>query len=292
MDNINLDPKIKKFAIDAQKTEITEYYIYLKLAQSINDTNGKILQHIAEDELKHYNFWKKFTKKDFKPSKYKIWKYYLISKIFGITFGIKLLEKDEEIAQVNYEKILNDIPSVQAIIYDENEHEKQLISLINEEKLKYLGSVVLGLNDALVELTGALAGLTLALQNSRLIALIGLITGIAASLSMSASEYLSIKSEEGDKNPLKAAVYTGIAYIITVLFLIFPYFIFSNFYLSLSLTLVNAVIVIFIFTFYISVVKDTSFKHKFFEMTLVSLSIAVLSFIIGYLVRIFLNVEI
>jgi VIT1/CCC1 family predicted Fe2+/Mn2+ transporter len=120
----------------------------------------------------------------------------------------------------------------------------------------------------------------------------GLITGIAASLSMAASEYLSTKSEEGAKNPFKASVYTGSVYVITVLFLIFPYLVFTNFYFCLGFTIFNAVIVIFIFTFYISVAKDISFRNRFFEMTLISLGIAALTFGIGFLIRIFFNVQI
>ena len=73
------------------------------------------------------------------------------------------------------------------------------------EPYRYTGSIVLGLNDALVELTGALAGLTLALQDTKLIALTGSITGIAAALSMGASEYLSTKSEDVDRSPVKAS---------------------------------------------------------------------------------------
>ena len=46
--------------------------------------------------------------------------------------------------------------------------------MLDEERLRYIGSVVLGLNDALIELTGALAGLTLALQNTQLNLLLGL----------------------------------------------------------------------------------------------------------------------
>ena len=42
-------------------------------------------------------------------------------------------------------------------------NESALLQLLDEEKLRYTGSIVLGLNDVLVELTGALAGLTLAL---------------------------------------------------------------------------------------------------------------------------------
>lgn len=288
-----LDKETKKRILIAQGNEITEHLIYNRLVQSTKDQhNKKILGKISADELKHYNFWKRYTNEEVKPDILNIWKYYLISRIFGITFGIKLMEKGEERAQITYEEISEVVPDAKTIIRDENEHEKQLINLIDEERLRYIGSVVLGLNDALVELTGVLAGLTLALQNSRLIAIAGLITGIAASLSMAASEYLSTKTEGNAKNPLKASVYTGSAYVLTVLFLIFPYLIFSNFYFSLAFTILNAIIVILIFTFYISVAKDIPFRKRFFEMVFISLGIAAISFGIGFLVRIFLNIEV
>jgi len=288
-----LNDKIKKEIINIQKSEISEYFIYKKLSNSIKDANNKkILENISNEELKHYDLWKEYSKEEVKPDKLKIWKYFLISKIFGITFGLKLMEKGEEIAQIKYKEISKYIPIAENIEKDENEHEKQILNLIEEEKLKYVGSMVLGLNDALVEFTGTLAGLTFALQNTSLIAMAGLIAGIAASFSMAASEYLSTKAEEGSKKPLKASIYTGIAYIFTVLFLIFPYLILINPYFSLILTIFNAVIVIFIFTFYISIAKDISFKKRFLEMISISLGIATLSFLIGFLVRILLGIEI
>src|SRR5690606_6159914 len=126
----------------------------------------------------------------------------------------------------------------------EQEHEAELLSMIEEEKLNYVGSIVLGLNDALVELTGALAGLTFALQNGVLIASSGLITGIAASLSMAASEYLSQRAE-GNENALKSAVYTGVTYISTVLLFILPcWLIPNNYFLRLLLSLLFAVIIL------------------------------------------------
>jgi len=151
----------------------------------------------------------------------------------------------------------------------------------------------LGLNDALVELTGTLAGLTFAFQNSQLISLAGLITGIAASLSMGASEYLSTKSEGGEgKNPGRASLYTTIAYILTVFFLISPYFLIPDYFLALAVTIINAVIVIFVFTFYTSVAKDLPFRKRFFEMAAISLGIAGLTFLIGIAMRIFLGINI
>lgn len=288
-----LDKETKETILTAQRNEITEHFIYEKLSRSIKDShNKKILKQISSDELKHYDFWKKYTHEDVKPDKLRIWRYFLISKILGITFGIKLMEREEEKAQITYEKISSFVPDAKSIVKDENEHENQIINLIDEERLRYVGSMVLGLNDALVELTGTLAGLTFALQNTRLIAMAGLITGIAASLSMAASGYLSTRSEEGTKNPLKASIYTGSAYVLTVLFLIFPYLLFTNFYFCLGFTILNAIIVILIFTFYVSVAKDISFRKRFFEMAIISLGIAALTFGIGFVVRIFLNVDI
>jgi VIT1/CCC1 family predicted Fe2+/Mn2+ transporter len=276
-----------------QKNEITEHHIYMRLARSTKiSENKRILEEIAGDELDHYRRWREYTQQDVRPDRLKIWMYYFISRIFGITFGIKLMEMGEEDAQDHYEQLQGSIPDLDAIIQDENEHEHKLINLIDEERLRYMGSIVLGLNDALVELTGALAGLTLALQNTRLIALTGLITGIAAALSMGASEYLSTKSEETIQNPFRASIYTGSTYIVTVFVLILPYLIAENYYVALVFTMALAILIIAFFNYYISIAKDVEFKERFLEMTILSLGVAAVSFVIGSIFRSFLGVDI
>lgn len=290
---MKITKEIRKKLLCFQKNEITEYHIYMKLARRIKPIkNSQILEKIATDELKHYKDWQKHTKQEVKPSKWKIWKYCFISRIFGFTFGIKLMERGEEGAQNSYEELRKIFPEVDAIISDENDHEDALIKLLDEERLRYIGSIVLGLNDALVELTGALAGLTLALQNTDLIALTGLITGIAAALSMAASEYLSTKSEETVKSPIRASLYTGTAYIFTVFFLIIPYLLLENYYLCLACTLTGAVLIIAFFNYYISVAKDVPFRRRFLEMAFLSLGVAGFSFFIGYLIRTLLGVDV
>ena len=187
---MNIDEEMKKKLLMFQKNEITEYHIYMKLAKKIKcPENSKILVNIAGDELRHYQYWRSLTQCDVKPDRWKIWVFYFISRIFGFTFGIKLMESGEDNAQDSYQQLVTLFPEVEKIVQDENGHEQTLIQLLDEERLRYIGSIVLGLNDALVELTGALAGLTLALQNTQFIALTGLITGIAAALSMAASEW-------------------------------------------------------------------------------------------------------
>lgn len=290
---MQLSADVQQKILGFQRTEITEYHIYSRLAKRIKSPeNAKLLEKIAQDELRHYNEWKQHSGRDVRPQWLKVWWYYLISRIFGYTFGVKLMERGEEKAQKGYAEIAAIIPDAARIQHEEDEHEEQLIAMLSEERLEYAGSVVLGLNDALVELTGALAGLTLALQNVKLIALSGLITGIAAAMSMAASEYLSTRSENTTKNPARAALYTGIAYICTVFLLILPYLLFENYFFDLAWALTTAVIIIAAFNYYISVAKDESFRARFLEMAGLSLGVALFSFIIGYFIRMWLGIEV
>jgi VIT1/CCC1 family predicted Fe2+/Mn2+ transporter len=276
-----------------QKNEITEYYIYSRLSRKIkNKKNAETLQKIGDDEMRHYMFWKDYSGVDVKPNRWKVFKFYWIARILGITFGIKLMEKGEEGAQEAYKKACEFVPEAQQIVEDEDDHEKQLIAMLEEKKLDYVGSIVLGLNDALVELTGTLAGLTFALQNTRLIAIAGLITGIAASFSMAASEYLSTKSEGDGENALSSSIYTGLAYISTVVVLILPYLLFTNYFICLAMTMTFAILVILFFNYYIAVAKDLNFKKRFWEMFTISMGVAAFTFGIGYLIRIFLGVDV
>jgi VIT1/CCC1 family predicted Fe2+/Mn2+ transporter len=287
-----LDEALRKKLLSAQKSEITEHIIYQKLAEAIKDEqNRPVLERISRDELKHHDFWKRHTAEEVPPSRFRIGTYYLISRLLGITFGLRLMERGEDEAQNFYREIAEKVPGAQDVIKDEVRHEKELLDLIDEERLKYAGSMVLGLNDALVELTGALAGFTLALRNTSLIAMTGLITGIAAALSMAASEYLSTKAEETAKSPEKAALYTGGMYIGAVIVLVLPFVTLRNAFLSLGISIAFALVMILMFTFYISVAKELPFRRRFLEMALISLGVAAFSFGVGMVLRLFFSVE-
>lgn len=287
-----MDEKTLEKLLKDQQDEITAHHIYKKLAESVkDDSNMRIVLQVADDELSHYKRLRQVTGKELKPEKLKVLLSNWMIRIFGLTFGIKLLERSEGKAVKSYKELDESLAFMDEIIEDEERHEEELIAMIDEEKLNYMGSVVLGLNDALVELTGALAGYTFAFQNTRLIALTGLITGISASLSMAASEYLSTRQEGGD-DALKSALYTGSAYVFTVIFLILPFLLIPNPFISLAASLVVAVLIIFVFNYYISVAKDYDFKRRFGEMAAISLGVAGISFLIGVLVKQFIGIEV
>ncbi len=266
-----------------QKNEITEHHIYTNLSSKVSGLkNRRILSQIADDEMRHYNVWKTYSRRDVRPDRFRVWFYTLVSMVFGFTFGIKLMENGEKRAHDLYSRLPGSFKELNGIVRDEEEHEQALLMLLDEDRLKYTGSIVLGLNDALVELMGVLAGLTFALHNTTVVALTASITGIAAALSMAASGYLSTKSDPGGKNPFVASLYTGIAYVITVLALIAPYLIFEDRYICLGLSFFTAICIIGFFNYYISVARDLPFKSRFLEMVGLSFTVAALSFGAGY----------
>jgi VIT1/CCC1 family predicted Fe2+/Mn2+ transporter len=292
--NIKISPNAMAQLIAMQQDEITDHVTYKAIARKIkNPENKKILEKIAAEEKKHYEILKRYTNRSLKPEPLKVWWRTLMASILGFTFTIKLMESSEAIAQHNYSDLIKEVPEAEIIVAEEEEHEEKLINMLNEERLQYVGSMVLGLNDALVELTGNLAGLSFALQNTRIIALSGLITGISATLSMASSEFLSAKSE-GNKDALKSSFYTGIAYLITVVMLILPYLLLppQKYMLALFTMLITVVAIIAAFNYYIAVAKDLPFKRRFLEMATISLSVAVLSFVVGLIVKNALGVDI
>ena len=277
-----------------QQNEATEAEVYRRIAKRTKDAgNRDTLLRIADEEAKHAAIWQRYTGEEMRPQAGKVRRYALIALVFGFTFAVKLMEKGEAKAQISYEELAREAPEALDIRADEEAHEQALLAMLDEERLSYVGSMVLGMNDAMVEMTGTLAGLTLAMQNTRLIALSGLITGIAATLSMASSEYLSSKSE-GREDAFKSATYTGIAYLVTVALLILPYLLFdeAHYLWAMATMIVIVLLILVVFNYYISVAQDLPFKKRFGQMAGISLGVAALSFVIGILVKQFLGVDI
>ncbi len=288
----NISEKALSIIKKMQQNELTESVIYKEIAKfAKGEENQKTLLRLSQEEFAHYKIWKNYTGLDLKPNRFKVFKYKWIAHILGFTFAVKLMEYGELNAQDEYHQLMDEIPESVQIQEQEEEHEKALLEMLDEERLQYVGSMVLGMNDALVELTGSLAGFTFALQNTKLVALSGLIIGISATFSMAASEFLSARSE-GRTDAFKSCTYTGVAYLITVALLILPYLLFTNCYLALACMMLTVVLIIAMFTYYTSVAQGEKFKSRFLEMTCISVGVAVLSFVVSLAAKTFLGVEV
>ena len=294
LSNSRLSPELLGRVRKAQKDEETGAAMYDFMAKrERNPENKRVLTQMAQDEKGHAAVWRDLTGEDLRPPVGKLLFMKAITILLGFTFVVKTIQKKERFAQADYEELQKGLPQAAGMLADERRHEEELYSMLDEERLHYVGAMVLGLNDALVELTGAIAGVTFALANTRLVAMTGIITGISATLSMAASNYLAERAQ-GSRDALKSSAYTGAAYLITVAVLVLPYLLFPpQLYIAAFAVMLSAVLlIILLFNYYISVAKEEPFLSRFGEMAIISLSVAAVSFVIGLLAKQFLGIDI
>ena len=293
-----MDDSKRERLLHLQRMEATEAEVYRRLAEMQEDpVNRSILEGIALEEERHEAVIAKMTGEEVKADRAKVARQIVLARLFGFTFSVKMMEATEQDAAAEYRNLgLHDIAE------EEEAHEQNMIRMLDEERLRYSGSVVLGMSDALIELTGALAGLTFALQDLNLVALAGLVTGIAAAFSMGASEYLSSRTEKKAESAVKAAFFTWISYLLTVLLLVAPFLIFQadspEFHglgphvQALMCTFAAGLLIVALFNFYLSVIEEVSFRSRFLEMAGILGVVSLISYGIGITLRGVLGVDI
>ena len=281
-----------------QRMEATEAEVYRRLARMQKDpVNRSILEGISLEEERHEAVIENMTGEKVRADMGKVRRQIMLARLFGFTFSVKMMEATEKDVAAEYREL-----GLDEIAEEEEAHEENMIGMLDEERLRYSGSVVLGMSDALVELTGALAGLTFALQSLNLVALAGLVTGIAAAFSMGASEYLSSRAEKKSESAVRAAFFTWISYLITVLLLVSPYLLLTaespDFHglephvQALLYTFAIGLLIVAVFNFYVSVVEEVSFSSRFMEMAGILGVVSLISYGIGILLRGMLGVEV
>ena len=260
---------LKEIGREMCKEEWTSYTIYSYLASLEKDKrNAEKLRKIAEQERKHFEFWKKVS--GCEQPKVDLKKVKLMARLFGVQFVLKKMELSERNAIECYQKIRNMVKDenlrreLEEIIRDEMEHENALMGEVEDPRVKYLGYVALGLADAVVEVTGVHAGFLGATANTILAGLAGLIVGFSASLSMTGAAYVQAKHDPEVKAPISAGV-TGISYLLSVVLLALPYFLIHNIWAAFATSLAVALAILGGFIYYSSVINNKDFLREYME---------------------------
>lgn len=298
--SIDLEP----IAREQAKEELFAHRLYDAMAKRFPEGPSRSkLSELAEQEHSHLHFWLdvcRETEEMIHTSGLKHRLLVLASRVLGPAFTIRWLERNEDKAIATYRRLLEgDTLSpeqrerVERMLHEEEEHEEFLERGIEDERRVYLGAAVLGLNDALVELTGALTGLVSSISDPRLIAFAGLVVGVAASMSMAASNFLSVDiGEATELRPGKAAAYTGTAYILVVVGLVMPFFLLDDRRLALAVTWGAAIVIIAAFSYYSSVMQATSFRRRFGLMVALGLGVAAVSYLVGRLLGAVIGIDV
>jgi VIT1/CCC1 family predicted Fe2+/Mn2+ transporter len=295
--------QLDKIADEQAREELFAYRLYSALAQRFPEGASRtMMNELALQEKSHVDFWLGVSGADERKIAIPKLKYRLLvlaSRVLGPAFTIRWLERGEDKAIEAYRGLLDggqlspdQQSQVRKMLDEEQEHELVLERGIEDERKLYLGAAVLGLNDALVELTGGLTGLVSSIRDPRLIGFASLVVGIAASMSMAASNFLSVDiGEETELKPGKAAAYTGTAYILVVVGLVLPFFLLSNRHLALAISWAIAIIIIAAFSFYSAVMQGRSFLRRFGVMIAFGLGVAVVSFFVGRILGAMIGIE-
>jgi len=278
---------VMKIIRGACEDEYFSHHVYRYLAKSpfVSRKLKEIIEKAAEDELKHYIFWKNIVGEC--ASKVSILKVLLstvIFYLFGLTVTLKFIESKESNATQLYKSLVESKPElrdeINRIIEDEEKHEKEFALSVDEGRVKYIGSITLGISDALVELTGIYTGSLGAFENTLNAGLTGLLAGVAASISMGIASYAQTK-HEGRLNPRLSAFYTFTAYLAVVIVLALPYFLISSLTIAFSVMLVLALVVVAYITFYASVLHNRNYFREFTETALLIFGVSILLYILG-----------
>lgn len=156
---------------------------------------------------------------------------------------------------------------------------------------KYTGALVLGMHDALVEISGIIAGLAFAFSDRKVIIMTAAIAAVAASLSMAAANFQAQRTEH-NPNAFRAALYTGIMYVVTSVILILPFAAIPNRFWALGIMAIMVVLIIFGFNCSIGILTRRPFMDRFFEMLAICVGVSIASFAIGIGAKYFLGVSI
>jgi len=200
-----------KIAYSFYIDESTDSIIYKHLAsiENIEELKDEFIR-LSKVEADHALFWKKFLEKRGvkveppKVSSIKLIYAKLLRKLLGAGVTVSILELGEAQAVNKYYKYIKEtqnlepeeIDGIKQIIFEELEHEK----VFAEEKKKFhtenVRDFVLGMNDGLVEILGAVFGLSAVYPTKPyLVGFSGLIVGVAGALSMGVGTFVSVRSQ-------------------------------------------------------------------------------------------------
>lgn len=268
--------------------ELFNAHFYEWLSGWVKERSLKaVLGKFARQEKAHYDFWRQWVEGPIRYKRWRLYWYRFLAWLLGPTFVLRLLEKNEHQTIAEYRRILPTLPQsaqaqLNALIEEEENHEAEFLAALNqyEPRIKYIGFIVLGLSDAIIEVTGVHAGFLGVSHRPLTAGIAGLIVGFAASISMASAAYLQAKQNTEVSAPLSAA-YTGISYILAVILLALPYFLLGSMGLAFWSSVGLAMLLILGFVYYSSVLFERNFRAEALESLIVLGLTALLSYGFG-----------
>jgi VIT1/CCC1 family predicted Fe2+/Mn2+ transporter len=286
-----VSPELARVATESVIDEFTDHTVYSTLARrEKNPEFKKALQELADSEQVHLDFWKRYAP-DFVPrvGRLKLNIILFLRFFLGLTFTLKFLERHEDTVIRRYRSVEHLIPESDKRMFDrmlddEEHHENYLMGEVHENRVKYISFVVLGLADAVVEISGIHAGSLGVFDRTELAGISGVVAGMAASIAMASAAYAQAK--QGFQGSAKwGAIYTGVSYMFTAIFLALPYFLTGSMLLALGTSITVGVVLVAMLTYYDTIISSRGFARQFGELAGIILGASFALFVAGTVLR-------
>jgi VIT1/CCC1 family predicted Fe2+/Mn2+ transporter len=209
-ESVTMESSWVGLAKDFYLDEINDYLTYKAMATHARDENiRRNIARIAEMEKWHAGFWQEILAAHNQPlpqggiNRARLCWLNLLRVFINPVLILSLLELGEASAMRHYLDFYRHAPlsetekaRLKRIILDELEHETFFKQTAKALGVSNLRDFVLGMNDGLVEILGAVTGLSAVYpDNPLLVAVSGLIVGIAGALSMGIGAFISVRSQ-------------------------------------------------------------------------------------------------
>ncbi|MGH2638012.1 MAG: VIT1/CCC1 transporter family protein [Rhabdochlamydiaceae bacterium] len=292
--------RLEDIAKQAARDEYTDYVVYKRLAEGSRTKDPKlkeILSHLSQTEYGHYEFWKKYSPNtEARASSWTVHLTLFLRLIFGLTFAINYLEKHETVVIKRYKSLAHRVPEsdkkhFDEMVRDEEEHENTFMDQTKGRYVQYISFIVLGLADAIVEISGIHAGSLGIYSSTELTGLAGIVAGASASIAMASAAYAQAK-QGFQGSPSISAVFTGVSYFVNAVILATPYFLTRNMSLAIGSSIVLAIIIIAFISYYNSIISNGRFLRDFSELAGIMLGASAALFVFGLLIRSVLGINI
>ncbi|HYC26392.1 MAG TPA: hypothetical protein VEB67_00025 [Nitrososphaerales archaeon] len=268
--------------------EFSDFTLYDRLAKTISSDSPfeETLKQLSTTEHGHFEFWRKYVPdEEPKLAKLKVYWVLFLRRFLGLTFATRYLDRHESKVVKEYQGVSGLIPAsdkqaFDEMVADEKEHEKAFAMKIESSAVRYISFVVLGLADALLEISGIHAAFLGLFDKTEIVVLAGIVAGASASIAMASAAFAQAKA--GFKGSARlSAFYTGTSYFVTAILLATPYFLTGNMIFALSSSLFVAVVILAVTTYYNVVIQDKPFMRDFLEILLILFGATLVLFLFG-----------
>ena len=288
----SVSPELSRVARVRMSHEYTDSTLYERLSRTVDESSpfADVLKQLSATEGKHSEFWSRYAP-DEKPklNRMKVLWILFLRRVLGLTFASRYLDRHELSVVKEYQEVAGMIPrddkaAFEEMVADEVQHEQEFAQKVESTAVRYISFVVLGLADALVEISGIHAGSLGIYNKTELAGLAGITAGAAASLAMASAAFAQAKQGFHGSARL-SALYTGVSYFVSAVLLATPYFLTASVIYALASSLVIAVAMLALTTYYSTVIANKPFARDFLEILGILLGATVALYFFGLAVH-------